>query len=116
VSPQTPVAQTSGAAGSATSSLAAPGQVNQIPVTIEVAGPFANLRLFLNSVEQMKRSMLVTNLDISRAKDESAEAATNILAATITGRVFMANPGTAPAQAQTTTPADGSAAPADSAS
>jgi Tfp pilus assembly protein PilO len=117
VSPQTPTALSgSGQAGSA--ALATPGQVNQIPIVVEVTGPFANMRLFLNSMEQMKRSVLVTSLDLKRAETESTNAATNLLAATIAGRVFMANPGTAPAQTAptTTTPADGAAAPADPAS
>jgi Tfp pilus assembly protein PilO len=114
VSPQTPTPLSGGGGGAAT--LATPGQVNQIPIVVEVTGPFANMRLFLNSMEQMKRSVLVTGLDIKRAETESSNAATNLLSATVAGRVFMANPGTPPAQTTTTTPADGAAAPADPAS
>ncbi len=93
-SPQEPVALTGSAgqrAAAGTSILATPGQVNQIPVTLNVEGRFANLRLFLNSIEQMKRSMLVTGLDVKRA-DEAGSAA-NTLSVTINGRVFIANPG-----------------------
>ncbi len=110
VSPSNPVPMNqSGTGGGAISD---PGQVSQIPVTIQVTGPFANMQLFLNSVEQMKRSMLVTSLDITRSTEESTTAATNILSAQIGGRVFIANPGTPKPAGQTTTNAAAEPAPA----
>jgi Tfp pilus assembly protein PilO len=111
VSPSNPVPMnqsgTNGGGG-----LSDPGQVSQIPVVIQVTGPFANMQLFLNSIEQMKRSMLVVSLDITRATDESTTAATNILSAQISGRVFIANPGTPKPTGQTTTSAAAESAPA----
>jgi Tfp pilus assembly protein PilO len=94
-SPQEPVALTGTAgqrAAAGTSILATPGQVNQIPITLNVVGRFANLRLFLNSIEQMNRSMLVTSLDIKRSEGAST-APGNALTVSINGRVFIANPG-----------------------
>lgn len=85
-----------------------PGQVNAYAVTLNVTGRFANVRLFLSSLENMQRSFLVTGVNITRADD--AEAAPGTLVAVVTGRVFTANPGfpekkveAAPAGTDTTT-------------
>lgn len=72
--------------------LAAPGQVNVYPVSVVVEGKFANVRLFLVSLEKLQRSFMVTGLEISRTEDAGKPAGT--LTATVTGRVFTANPGT----------------------
>ena len=82
----------------ATGGLAAPGQVNVIPLTMQITGPFANTRLFMNRLEGMPRSFLVTGLTIARdsAATGSTTASTSApgtLVSTITGRVFAANPG-----------------------
>ena len=110
VSPSNPVPLNQ--SGTNGGGLSDPGQVSQIPIVIQVTGPFANMQLFLNSVEQMKRSMLVTSLDITRSTDESTTAATNILTAQVSGRVFIANPGTPKPTGQTTTNAAAQPAPA----
>ena len=110
VSPSNPVPLNQ--TGTNGGSLSDPGQVSQIPVVIQATGPFANMQLFLNSIEQMKRSMLVVSLDITRATEESTTAATNILSAQISGRVFIANPGTPKPTGQTTTNAAAEPAPA----
>ena len=68
-----------------------PGQVNAYGVTLNVTGRFANVRLFLSSLEQMQRSFLVTGVSIVR--DDSGEATAGQLVAVVTGRVFTANPG-----------------------
>ena len=82
--------------------LTAPGQVNQYPVSIVVEGRFANVRLFLLSLEGLQRSFLVTGIDVARADDSAKPAGT--LTATVTGRVFTANPG-APVVAKAQAPA-----------
>lgn len=110
VSPSNPVPLNQ--SGNGAGNLSDPGQVSQIPVVIQVTGPFANMQLFLNSIEQMKRSVMVVSLDITRATDESTTAATNILSAQISGRVFIANPGTPKPTGQTTTNAAAEPAPA----
>lgn len=71
--------------------ITAPGQVNLYPVSMVVEGRFANVRLFLLSLESLQRSFLVTGVQISRADDPTKPAGT--LTATLTGRVFTANPG-----------------------
>ena len=101
-----------GAGGSAATATGAnafstPGQVSQIPLTIEVSGTFAHTRLFLNAIEGMQRVMLVTALDITRGSDVTGATS---LRTVVTSRVFMANPGgsaapaaVAPATGTTTT-------------
>jgi len=68
-----------------------PGQVNAYAVTLNVTGRFANVSLFLSSLEQMQRSFLVTGVSIVR--DDSGDATEGQLVAVINGRVFTANPG-----------------------
>ena len=102
-----PLAGTSGQPGG----LSAPGQVNVIGVTLQISGPFANTRLFLSNLEAMPRAFLVTGLAISRDSGSGTTAAPGSLASTITGRVFMANPGL-PAAAAASTTSTNAAAPA----
>lgn len=85
-----------------TGDLAAPGQVNQYPVSVVVEGRFANVRLFLLSLEGLQRSFLVTGIDVARVDDATKPSGT--LTATLTGRVFTANPG-APVTAKAPAPA-----------
>lgn len=93
--------------------LAAAGQVNVIPVTMQVRGDFANVKLFLSSLESLPRAVLVTGINISRAGDAaSASTSTAVqgsLTVTVTAKVFSANPGIA---APTTTTTSTAAAPA----
>jgi len=96
---QTP-AVLAGAAGGA--------PVSQLPLSLDVTGSFANTRLFLNGIESMQRSMMVTGLSITRA---SANGAANVSTGTptdgihtvITARVFTASTGTTPTVGLTTT-------------
>ncbi|MFN8167186.1 MAG: type 4a pilus biogenesis protein PilO [Candidatus Nanopelagicales bacterium] len=81
----------------------APGQVSQLPVAIQVAGSFADMRMYLNSLETMQRAMLVTGVDITRASAADGNGASGITG-TITARVFMANPGTVASLPGSTTP------------
>jgi Tfp pilus assembly protein PilO len=84
---------TAGAAAAApgTNALSSDGQVTALPLTLEITGTFANTRLFLNGLESMQRSMLVTGLDVSREGNDSGP---NKLKTSIASRIFMANPGT----------------------
>ena len=91
--------------------LSAPGQVNVIGVTLQISGPFANTRLFLSNLEAMPRAFLVTGLAISRDQGAGTTSAPGTLLSTITGRVFMANPGL-PAAAAASTTSTNAAAPA----
>lgn len=117
VAPQTPVALTEVAAGPGQGSLATPGQVNQIPLTIKVTGRFANVRLFMSGVERLDRAVLITDVTIKRDEASEDSAATNTLEVDLSGRTFMANKGVAPAAATTTSTTEGStgAAPEGSA-
>ena len=106
VAPQTPVPLTDAGAGQ--SSLATPGQVNQIPVTIKVVGRFANVRLFLSGVERLDRAVLLTGVTIKRSETAEDSASTGALEVDLSGRTFMANKGVAPKPAAATTTTDGS--------
>ncbi|MFC6238362.1 type IV pilus inner membrane component PilO [Longivirga aurantiaca] len=104
--PSTPQPLDAGGSGDQ-ADLAAPGQVNQYPVSVIVEGRFANVRLFLLSLESLQRSFLVTGIDISRVEDATKPSGT--LNVTLTGRVFTANPG-APVTAKAPAPAAGETA------
>jgi type IV pilus assembly protein PilO len=106
VAPQTPVALTDSGPGQ--SSLATPGQVNQIPLNIKVVGRFANVRLFLSGIERLDRAVLVTGVNVTREESEQDSASSGALAVDLNGRTFMANPGVAPKPAATTTDSEGS--------
>ena len=113
VTPAQPTPLLAGAAGSS-ASLDAPGQVNQVPVSVAVTGRFANVRLFLSGVEKMQRAMLVTGLSIARDDSASESAPGNQLKVDLTSRVFIANKGTpAPAKATSTTADGGTSSPSD---
>ena len=104
---QTPVPVGAAAAGG--------GQVTQLPLSLDITGSFANTRLFLNGVESMQRSMIVTAISINRASANgagTASAGTQVdgIHTVITARVFMATAprtptvGTATAATSTTQP------------
>ena len=85
---QTPVPVGAAAAGG--------GQVTQLPLSLDITGSFANTRLFLNGVESMQRSMMVTAISINRASANGAATATagtqvDGIHTVITARVFMAS-------------------------
>ncbi|MDA8437223.1 MAG: type 4a pilus biogenesis protein PilO [Actinomycetales bacterium] len=106
LTPTNPTPLTTSATGVQSGSLSAPGQVNAIGVTLQISGPFANTRLFLSSLEAMPRAFLVTGLAITRDQNTgtvTSKAAPGSLSSTITGRVFMANPGLPAAAVATTT-------------
>jgi Tfp pilus assembly protein PilO len=81
---------------------AAPGQMSQISMTLNITGNFADTRLFLNSLESMQRVMLVTGINITRGVTPSGATT---LTTVVSARVFMANPGTPSVAVTTTSPA-----------
>jgi len=80
-------------AASGASSLTGSGQVNEIPLTIQITGNFAQVRTFLTDIEKMQRSILLTDVDITRADATQDVAGSKELKATLSGRTFMANVG-----------------------
>ncbi len=80
------------------------GALSTIPVALVVTGDFANVRLFVNSLETMKRAYFVGGLDIKTVDTGgSTSSADGPLTATITGNVFMSTSFEAPAPAAGTT-------------
>jgi len=98
VTPQQPTAlavvPNQGSASGA-SSLSGAGQVNEIPLTIQVTGNFAHIRNFLTDIENLNRSILLTDIDITRGDTALDASSAKELKATLTGRTFMANAGSA---------------------
>jgi Tfp pilus assembly protein PilO len=99
LTPGTPTLAAGGTATTATgtgNSPVAPGRVSQIPISMKVTGNFANVRLFMNGIEQMQRSFLVSGLAISAnaaaASSTSTTTTAGNLSTTITGEVFMTTP------------------------
>jgi Tfp pilus assembly protein PilO len=96
VTPQQPtrlsVIPSQGAASGA-SSLTGSGQVNAIPLTIQLTGSFVQVRNFLTNLENMQRSLLLTDIDITRADATGGTSGNKELKATLSGRTFMANSG-----------------------
>ena len=86
---------------------AAPGNVlYQVPLVIEASGSYFELEQFVNKLESLKRSLLVTGFTLGELKADNAagpnEAATptSDLTLTLQSRVFISAP--APAVAQPT--------------
>jgi len=86
----------------------APGAVSDYPLAIAIQGNFANVKLFMASLEALPRSVLVTGLNVTRAGEaqggtDATSTADGALKAMISAHVFSATPGSAVAPAQTTT-------------
>ena len=104
---QTPVVVGAGSGG---------GKVSQLPLSLDITGSFANTRLFLNGIESMQRSMMVTGLAINRSSANGAGSAnsgtpTDGIHTVIAARVFSASAGTTPTVGTTTTTGAAGAAP-----
>jgi Tfp pilus assembly protein PilO len=95
ITPAQPTALTplvnSGSAG--TGSLSTPGQVNEIPLTIQITGNYAQVRTFISDLENLNRSILLTDIDITRGDTAADASSSKELKATLSGRTFMANAG-----------------------
>jgi type IV pilus assembly protein PilO len=74
-------------------SLSAPGQVNEIPLTIQITGNYAQVRNFLTDIENLNRSILLTDVDVTRGDTAADASSSKELKATLSGRTFMANAG-----------------------
>ena len=99
-----PASTTSGVGAAGTQTPASAGAASnsstlyQVPLVLNVTGSYFELEQFLNRLEGLKRSLLVSGLSVSPATSE--DGATGDLTAVLTGRVFLAQDA-APA---TTTP------------
>jgi Tfp pilus assembly protein PilO len=84
-----------GAAGAAAPGAAAAGTLSQIPLSIEVTGTYANTRLFLTGIENMRRSMVVSSLVVTRQAADptasSAAARAGGVRAVLTAKIFMSS-------------------------
>ena len=124
VTPSNPAVLQSGSttAGPITAaSASAPGQVADYPLAISVQGNFANIKLFMASLEALPRSVLVTGLNIQRAGEaqggvDATDTTNGALIAMVAAHVFSATPGSAVAPAQTTTTTTSAAGEAGAAS
>ena len=76
---------------------------------VQITGEFANVRLFLNGLETLQRSFLVTGVNTTRGQ---ADDGSTTLTTSITGQVFMSAPAHAPAAAVVPPAAPADAAPA----
>jgi Tfp pilus assembly protein PilO len=116
----TPVNPVASAAQQPANAVGVNGQTLQtINVEMEVLGTYANVERFLNKMESLKRSLLVTGLTLNIASGSGTTGGSTVvaaqagvspsLAATISFRAFMvsssAAPGTSPLH--TTTPTTG---------
>lgn len=76
-------------AGVPATSLVATGQTVVIPLTIQGTGSYAQIRAFLNEVEDTQRGVLVKQTQISREGGEDPNA-TDVLAFSLNSEVFSA--------------------------
>jgi type IV pilus assembly protein PilO len=110
VAPAAPAESTDGSTEAAPAAPAAPAPtLMQVPLSLNVTGSYFELEQFVNKLEGLKRSFLVTGFTIGEASGESATPGD--LGLTLQGRVFLAPVG-AVAGAAPVAPAP---APADAA-
>ncbi len=81
----------------------------QVPLTLEVSGSYFELEQFVNKLERLKRSFLITGFTIGESTADSA--AEGDLGLSVQGRVFLSPKGAAAAVAVPVAPV--AAAPAD---
>ncbi len=118
VTPSNPTVLSTGASAAGpitTATASAPGQVADYPLAISIQGNFANVKLFMASLEALPRSVLVTGLNVTRAGDaqggvDAQDTKDGALIAMVAAHVFSATPGSAVAPAQTTTTTTGAGA------
>jgi Tfp pilus assembly protein PilO len=78
----------------------------QVPLVLKVSGSFFELEQFVNKLEGLKRSFLVTGFTIAPITDTTTTGtAAGDLVLTLQGRVFLAPPATAPAPTTPVAPA-----------
>jgi type IV pilus assembly protein PilO len=107
---QVPVASTTGSESAAPGAAApAASTLYQVPLTVDVSGSYFELEQFVNKLEGLKRSFLVTGFTVGESDSETAVPGD--LKISLQGRVFLSPPGTT-----VTTPAAPTAATGASAS
>jgi Tfp pilus assembly protein PilO len=79
-----------GGSTATTASTSAAGSVSLMPTNMEILGSYAQTKLFLVSLENMQRAILVTGLDMQR---DSSDGGITSIRSTITARTFMASGG-----------------------
>ena len=99
-----PIASAGGSAAGTTASAPAapaapPSTLYQVPLNLNVTGSYFELEQFLNKLEGLQRSLLVTGFNIGEASGE--DASDGDLTITLNGRVFLSQETPAPT---TTTP------------
>jgi Tfp pilus assembly protein PilO len=103
---QSAAATTDASTSSATAAAAAPGVsasvLKEIPIKVVATGGYASLTRFLNQVEGLQRSMLVTGVEVGK---DGEEAQDGLLTLTLNASVFL----TADAPVQQTAVAGGPA-------
>jgi type IV pilus assembly protein PilO len=82
----TPVAQ--GTTTATTAPASTGGSLYQVPLTLDVSGSYFELEQFLNKLEGLRRSMLVTGFTLGAA-DSTAGSTAGDLRLSLNGRVFM---------------------------
>ena len=81
----------------------------QVPLTLNVSGSYFELEQFINKLEGLKRSLLVTGFTLAPAPEAAEGAAAGPapgdLSLVLQGRVFLSPPGALDATTSTPTPA-----------
>ena len=124
--PTAVVATATGAAGApaapgAPGSAAAASGLSQIPLTLNLAGGYFQVEQFVANLENLPRSMRITNLTMTPGANPMKPTAAgtpddgHVLTATVTGTVFMAGAAAPAAVAAPVAPATGTKAPAGTA-
>jgi type IV pilus assembly protein PilO len=75
----------------------------QVPLTLRITGSYFELEQYLNKLESLKRSFLVTGFSLTDAT--TTGAAEDDLTITLNGRVFLSQPAAAPAAVTPVAPA-----------
>lgn len=107
LSPSVPTILTGGppvaAAATGTQGTAAPAtaaSLYQVPLSLTVNGTYFELEQFVNRLEGLKRSFLVTGFTVTTPEDEEAPGELELV---LQGRVFLSPPASAVATTPTTT-------------
>jgi type IV pilus assembly protein PilO len=110
-----PSPTTTPAAGAVTVPSAAAPVLYQVPITVKTSGSYFETEQFLNKIEGLKRSFLVTGFTLKYAQSTSENPTAGPLEMEIKGRVFLspaaavAAGATVPVPGATTTPAPSTA-------
>jgi Tfp pilus assembly protein PilO len=92
-----PPAQTPGSTASTSAAAATPAlSLYELPLTLQITGPYANIESFFSSLERLPRALLVMGFTVGAGSSSGAPAAgPNTLSAGLNADVFYA-PGSAP--------------------